>query len=270
VADRREEEVKLHIIGVVVALLGAAGLTGQDLPNWVLTLSKIKRQAKAELANVPNYACLEIVIRSRRPRGAAAFKPMDTLRFEVAFIGNKELFAPEGAAQFQDASLRTFAAEGAIGNGEFAGVARNLLVNSAGRVTDWGAEKLGRRDALWYGYEISALSGALLLQGNGVDAWVGERGRFWVDAETLGLLRIEDHAVDIPLALGMKDVTMTITYGKVAVGASAVLLPTIAETLVTERDGSVERTLTEFARCREYGSESTIRFGPDDATAKKK
>jgi len=260
--------VKLVSIGMAFAMLGAPDLHGQDdLPPWVLSLSKIKRQAKAELERIPNYACLETVNRFQS-RNGQAFKPLDTLRIEVAFIGGKELFAAEGGAQFQDVELSAFVSSGSLGTGAFTALARNLFVNNAGLTTGWGEEKLGDKATLWYGYKISEISGAYKLQGSGGESYVGQEGKFWVDANSLELLRIEDRAVAIPEYVKIRDILMTIVYNKVPIGPSMALLPKTAETVVTASDGVQDRNVTEFANCREYSSESLIHFGPADGDAR--
>ena len=253
-------------IAVVLMLAGAAA-PGQDLPQWVLSLSKAKRLARTELERVPNYACRETMARFQKRPGATAFKPLDTLRLEVAFISGNEMFAPEGASQFQAVDLAAFASEGAVGTGTFTSIARNLFVNDAARTTGWGEEKLGDRDTLWYGFVISGMRDPLKLQNKGREGSAGEGGKFWVDAKTLELLRIEDHAIDIPLYLELRAVVTTITYGRVPIGTSDILLPQMAETVVEDLSGRVDRDVIQFSQCREYTSQTSIRFGPDEPEA---
>lgn len=260
--------MKLLSIALALAWPGMTLLPGQELPKWVLSLSKIKRQTKAELERLPNYACQETVNRFRRAPNAPSFKPVDTLHLEVAFIGGKEMFAPAGAAQFQDVDLSAFALEGAIGTGAFSVTARNLFVNDSGRITGWGEEKIADRATLWYTYEIAGMYQPLTLQSGGVQTTVGERGRFWVDAGSLELLRIEDHALEIPEYMGMRDVTTAIDYSKVQIGPILVLMPRVAETVITSLNGKEDKNIAEFSGCREYGSESVIRFGPDEPDSK--
>ena len=66
----------------------------------------------------------------------------------------------------------------------------------------------------------------------------------------------------------MRGVDTTIVYDKVPIGPSMVLLPKTAETLVIAADNVHDRNVTEFTNCREYSSESSIHFGPDDSDAK--
>jgi hypothetical protein len=50
------------------------------------------------------------------------------------------------------------------------------------------------------------------------------------------------------------------------IGSSSVLLPQSAELVVVNLDGTEMRNEIKFSGCREYGSESTVRFGdPVDA-----
>jgi hypothetical protein len=262
-ADRgKKEEVKL--LPIALAVLGLSGVRSQELPQWVLTLSRIKRQAREELSRLPNYACQQNVRRFHKKPKGASFEPLDTLRLEVAFIGGKELFAPAGAQQFEDIELSQFATAGALGTGAFTSTARNLFVNDGARTLGWGEEKLGERATLWYSYEFPEMYHAFQLSYSGKSAYVGERGKFWVDAKSLELLQIEDSAFDIPSYLGLRDVTTVVTYAKVSISGSMVRLPQIAEMLVTEAGGAQNKNITEFANCRVYGSQSVIRFGLDD------
>jgi hypothetical protein len=94
-----------------------------------------------------------------------------------------------------------------------------------------------------------------------VKAVVGLRGTFWVDPQTLDLVRLEEHAVDLPPNLLMLDISTSIEYARVRIGASDALLPRSAETVVTGISGSQKKNAIEFTGCREYRSESTIHFG---------
>jgi hypothetical protein len=264
----------MKLLPIAPVLLGLCALPGQQLPNqqlpnqelpqWVLSLSRIKRQTRAELLRIPNYACLETIKRFHKPARGTVFKLTDTLRIEVALIGDRELFAPEGATQFQDVDLSSLFTGGTIGTGAFTSIVRNLFVGDAGRTTGWGEETLNGQRALWYSFAIPEMFKAYKVTSPTGSAYVAEDGKFWVDAQTLVLLRIEEHALDIPYSIGMREISNTIDYAKLPIGESLQLLPRTAETLVTESDGSQNRNITEFSNCREYSSQSLIRFGPDD------
>ena len=151
-----------------------------------------------------------------------------------------------------------------MGTGAFTAVARNLFVNDGGRTTGWGEEQLGDRATLWYGFVIPEMLNGYQVSSAGGSANVGERGKFWVDAQTLELLRIEDHADDIPAVLEIQDIVTTISYAKVRIGSSDLLLPQVAEMVLTNSNGLQRKNVTEFSNCREYASESVIRFDASD------
>jgi hypothetical protein len=80
------------------------------------------------------------------------------------------------------------------------------------------------------------------------------RGTFWVDAETLDLVRIEEHAEGFSWRLGIRDIAIAVTYGRTRIGSSDALLPQSAETVFTDPRGGQKKTTLEFTGCRESGS----------------
>ena len=250
----------------IALMLAAAGtaIPAQDLPQWVLNLARIKRQARANFVHLPDYACHETVERYRRLTPSGAFHQMDTLRLEVAVIGRKEMFAKAGAGQFNVTDLTDIATEGATGTGSFAGLVDNLFVNDTGLTTGWADDAVGDRRALRYDFSMSEMMSGNIVSNGTVKATTAVHGSYWADASTFDLLRVEEHAVDIPPALDMSDVTTIIDYQKTKVGASEVLLPSRAEMIITEFSGRQVRNVTGFSGCRQYGSDSVIHFdGPE-------
>ncbi|HYW44945.1 MAG TPA: hypothetical protein VE959_18940 [Bryobacteraceae bacterium] len=245
----------------VLALLELSALPAQGLPDWVLQLSRAKRHARSNFERLPNYSCFQTVERFDKGPRDSAFRLLDTLHLEVAFVGGKELYAQAGG-HFDAESPSDIVSTGAFGTGAFTSTARNLFVLDASRPTGWAREyRAGKAEALRFDFAISQMQGPLTLQSGAARAVVGERGSFWVAPESLDLLEIEDHAVDIPPELLMLDSQTNILYAKVRIGASDVILPKTAEMLVVHYGGELSRNVSEFSGCREYGSESTITFG---------
>ena len=247
-------------MGVGFAVLAAAGLPGQELPQWVLLLARVKSHARANFEHMPNYMCQETVQRFEKPRNAGSFKRVDTLRLEVASVGGKELLAWAGAKQFGDGDVAAYNRAGMLGTGAFAATPVNLFVHGNARIAGSGEKNLFET-TLRYDFEVPVTASGYTVQSWGGTATVGTRGWFWVDAETLDLSRIEEHAADIPPALGLRDVETIIDYAWMHIGASDVLLPQFAEMTVTDYSGAQRKNKIEFSGCREYGSESVIRFG---------
>jgi hypothetical protein len=136
----------------------------------------------------------------------------------------------------------------------------SLFVADVARIT-LHHEEAGLHEGPGYDYEIPAFLGGLKISSGQASATVGVRGTFWVNAESLDLTRIEEHAVDVPAQLGMKEIDTTVEYARMQIGNSSVLLPRSADLVVTTPDGGERRNQIEFSGCREYTSESTVRFG---------
>ena len=263
--------MKLPPIAIALGLAGASLLAGQDLPQWVLSLAAVKRHMRAELERLPNYMCAETVERSERRNQASPFKQQTRLDLEVALVGGQEMLALGGASEFAEARPETYIREGAFTTGMFSALTRNLFVADNARTTGWGRESLDGREALRYDFEVTELFSGFHLTTDTGEATVGVRGSYWVDSSTLDLLRIEERAVDIPLTLLMSEVTETATYARTRIGASEVLLPSTATAVLTNLDGVERKNVITYAGCREYQSESTIRFvEPEKTTAIKK
>ena len=248
-------------IGFFAVLGWAAAQTG-PLPRWVLDLSRAKRHLRANFERMPNYVCLETIHRFESNRRNPQFRPLDTVRLQVALVAGQEVFAWEGVGQLTESDPGSWIHRGLIGTGTFAGTARNLFVHDAGRTTGFGEGTDGGKRVLRFDFEIPEIFHPMQLQWGSLSGWVGERGSFRVDGETLDLLEIADNATDIPPELGIMETTTVIRYGRVRIGESEVILPASAETLMTRFDGTSYRNVTEFSACREYVADSNISFGP--------
>ena len=251
--------MKLLAIGATLAVFGGMTLPAQDLPAWVLELSRVKRHARESFQHIPNYVCQETIDRfAKRPR-QESFEKLDTLHFEVASVGGRELLAKPGARRFEDVDPSSYILEGVIGTGSFSGSVLNLFVHDNAVISHREAQ-VQSLVALAYDFEMTAFSSGYQLKSESASATVGLRGTFWVDKESLDLLQIEEHAVGIPHDLGMSDVDTAITFAPVSIGSSVALLPQTAETIIKERQGGENKNVTRFSGCREYTSESVIHF----------
>lgn len=257
-------------IGILSLLAWAAPQTS-ELPLWVLELSRIKRHLRANFERVPNFVCMETVERSQKMRARARLQHLDTIRLEVAFVGGKELFARPGAKQFTESDPAALISQGAFGTGAFSTTAINLFVHDVARTTGYGEERDGGKVVLRYDFEIPQMLAHYRLSSGSVTAEVGEQGSFWVDRETLDLREIEVRATSIPIALNVAELTTTIHFERVHIGSSDVILPKLAEMVMSSFDGGRNRNVTAFSGCREYMSESRITFkeeapGPAEET----
>jgi len=227
--------VKPLPVSVALAVLLAAGLPGQDLPSWVLLLARVEQHGRATFEHIPDYACQQTVSRSVKSLGSQAFTPV------------------------QPAALTS---ESLIVSGEISATPLNLFVHDAGRITVSSEADLHDGTMLRFNFEVPALAGAYQVQSGEGKTMVGVRGTFWVDSQSLDLMRIEEHPVDLPPDFEVRDIVRTTTYGRTRIGSSDALLPRSSELIVTDPSGVQQRRLAEFSGCRESAGPTQPAQGP--------
>lgn len=249
-------------------LLFAAGAIPQDLlPPGILLLSRIKRHVKEQVARLPNISCLETVNREWQPANGK-LRPLDTVRLEVLTNGGKELYASPGGRKFSEQHPATFTGGGVIGDGFFALYLSDILVTGSVSYEYKGEEELGGRRLARYDYRLPvSASGHIinLQEGSGV---VGMHGSFWADPQSYDVIRLVLNAEDFPPTLPLTEAVTLINYAPTALGDNnVVLLPESGEFRMTRFSGEMSHNTIDFTHCRLFGAQSTISFGPTDATS---
>ena len=229
----------------------------------ILLFARARTKMQDHLKNQPNYICLETLERSQRDPLKKRSSLLDVLRFEVAFVDRKELYAWPGSNRFEDTELIDMVpAGGTIGTGAFATHAYNLFLTNGPRTLAGEWTELEGRRAARYPYEVAEMiSGYRLRVSRGEWAVVGYYGSVWVDAEREEVMRIEIIADQIPLRLGLKESRTAIYYGDVKIGDQTYRLPTrtIESTLTFNEQQS--RNEGRFLACRQFVGESKLSFG---------
>jgi len=141
-------------------------------------------------------------------------------------VGGKELFARKGATQFQGDDPAVFVTAGMIGSGDFSATPSNLFVSDAAWIP-----RPRRRGCPTKAAPVRVLRCRRWPLPTGPESRmkepVGVRGSFWVDPQSLDLLRIEQHDVDLPSDLNIRDIATTIAYARTRIGSSNPLLPQV-------------------------------------------
>jgi hypothetical protein len=255
----RRTALKLAVCWVALAFAAAAG--AQQLPPETVKLARIRQKAAEQLSSLPDYTCLETVERTWRGAGLRTFMPIDVVRFEVAHVGGRELYAWPGARQLSEAPLASLIGFGATASGDFALRARNIFLSRAPLFRYVGEENLGAWRTLRYDYRVPLLSSNSTVSNFSRSAYVAYHGSFWADAETLELIRITSSADDIPPDLEIASTFTQVDYGKLQIANSDVLLPQRAEIRMVSRFDE-NRNVTAFSQCRKYVASSAVSFEP--------
>jgi len=249
---------------VSYALLCVAALSAQQDPGPDPLLARIQAKAGENLLHV----CVQTVDRSHRSTAKEPFKALDTLRLQVALIGNREQYAWLDARKFDDRELRDMVGRGAIGTGNFALHAKHVFQPRVAEFKPKGEVTHQDRRALRYDYEVPWDNSSYRIRNPPHEEVVPFRGSFLVDAETLDLLRLEVHSDEIPPELGLDRVSTTLEYARTKIGALECLLPKSSELTMVGLDGSESRNRTKLGDCRQYTTESKLSFDapPSDTT----
>jgi hypothetical protein len=191
----------------------------------------------------------------------------ERLRLEVLVTKAAELFAWPGSTDFSPEALESWIGAGAIGNGNFAAELHNLFVVPAATVKYAGIETRDRA-LRRFDFHTPLLSSRYTLAVRGKSAITAFSGSFWVDPESLDIVRLETRAEEIPPDLGCNDAHESVTYGRVRLGVDQRVLPSAAELVMVSREGRENRNTIAFSKCRHYGAETSLSFtGPPNPTA---
>lgn len=261
----------------LLAVAGALGQTPSEtgLSPEVLLLARIKVHMEKSLLRQPNYTCLERIERYQRRHPSKRTRLVDTLSLEVALVDGKEMYSWPGEDEFDTTDLRDIIPTGAVGTGTFASHARSVFLSISPTYEYRGQEELDGRLCERYDYDVPLnLSGYRLKLGE-AEAIVAYYGSFWVDAQTLDLVRLDVFADEIPPHIRLLEATSSIEYERMAIGSSDFLLPSRAVTTLVHLDGDESRNEMTFTSCQQFAGESFLSFGdpppaPSESAAESK
>ena len=245
-------------------LLFSLGLAAQPPGLW----PRIRARQAENLTKLPNYTCLQTLERSRRALRDKRFQLTDKARLEVALVNSNELFAWPGSKNFQDTEIRYLVPGGGVGNGSFALHARSVFLGTSAKLDYQGEVDFEGRPAYRYDYDVPLVRSRFLLRNDREDeAIAAYRGSFWVERDTLDVIRLTVSAYDIDPKLGIASHLDVLDYQKIPAGDHQMLLPRQSELRMGDDAGHEFLTRITFSGCRQYSAESTISFEEKEPTA---
>jgi len=240
-----------------LAVLLAQAQQGPTLD--VSLLGRIRTKVAENLKRLPNYTCTQTIIRSLRRMPAAKLQRLDMVRLEVAFVGGKELYGRPGSGRI-DQSQITKLVGGTIGNGDFGVLPSSIFLGDSAHFQYNGASKLDGKPAIRYDYAVPQVASGYQIQAGSAAAIVGYHGSFWVDPDTLDLIRLEVSADDIPNRLKVASAVDRMEYDRISIGSSQFLLPRGAEMDITDSSGGESQNRVRLQACHEFVGESALSF----------
>jgi hypothetical protein len=248
----------------VMVSLAFAG-RAQDLPPGTLLLARLQTVVRKSLEHLPDCTCTEVVTRYHTVRGRKEMQLADTLRLQILFSGDHELYAEPGSSKWEQ-HPKSFVDGGLIGDGTFALYLRAIFVNGQATFTYRG-EGMDLRPGLGrFDFRIPQIQSGYTLSTGGATATVGLKGVIWVDPSPIDLVRLEMQAEDIPPALLLREVGTYVDYSRVRIGSTDVLLPQQGELHSTDILGRESRDVIVFTDCRAFQTDSSMHFEPGAST----
>ena len=231
-------------------------------------VDRVRQRMTENLAHLPNYTCLETIERSVRRPAKEKLVFRDRIHLEVGFIEAKEMFAWPGSSRFEPDFLQQIPQAGASGIGSFGGWMHALFGPSAPGFTYAGECTADGRHGSRYDFRVPLASSKYEIRFGGRAALSAYGGSLCVDPDALDVVLLELHAEQIPRAVApVAAVSDVIHYGRTRIGSADFLLPQQDDLTITDLEGNVNRNLTRFTACRQYGSESSLSFDGDHTAA---
>ncbi len=246
---------------ILLALLAAsAGSTLFGFEEPAEVLNKFLSRVRRDLERLPDFVCTQTVERFSRADSLDTWRKSDTLHFEVAVVGSRELYARPGERKFDSRPLAEMVGRGTIGTGQFSNLAKLVFATGAAQFTFRGRGQRYGRDAYEWDYDVPLENSGYKLRSGPAESKVAFQGTFWVDVQTLDLIRLEVQAYDMPQELGLAQADTDVVYSRIPIEGVGTLLPINASLRVMAVDGEEDLNRTRLDRCRQYTTESAIRF----------
>jgi hypothetical protein len=153
-----------------------------------------------------------------------------------------------------------------IGNGIFGILVNNILLSDGATFHYRGEESIEGRRAIRYDYRRPRALGGFEIDVTGGRGNVGEEGSFWADPQSLDLIRIYSHAVEVPAELPVEARRITVSYARTRIRDYNVLLAQEGDMYLLKNTGEEEVNHVEFSHCRAFTAQSAIRFDSDGPT----
>ena len=223
-------------------------------------LERFLERITGDLGKLPDFVCTQFVERFTRDGPDDVWRKSDTLRFQVGFAGGKEIYAPAGASSFTDKPVADLAGKGSITTGQFQTFARHVFLASASRFTLVGESEQAGRKTFEYRYDIPAAESSYVLRSGSAASKVAFQGSFWIDPQSLDLVRLEVQAYDITEMPGLQEAETSVNYTRISIDGQAAVLPGSATFRIVAVGGAEDLNRTTFEGCRHYRADSLVSF----------
>jgi hypothetical protein len=264
-----------HGCCVALAVVAACAVApGQQSPDADSALQRSRERVLADLQRMPHYTCVQTINRqyyvtkSKAASCAAliadhgknsdmlTLRGWDRLRLEVAIVDGNNVYSWVGASRFEGDTLGQLAGHGPLSSGDF-GTYLELLFKRA--VISFNGEDLtGKRRLLAYSYDVPLDRSSYKVHSKDGLAVTAYRGAFLLDPAAADIVSLTVQTAELPEGNPDCQFITEVDYGRTQIHDRVVLIPQQTNLVTIGRDGGEVHSLTSYASCREYASQSRI------------
>ncbi len=260
----------------VVVLALALASRGQQASDPAIVLQQTRERVLADLSRLPRYTCIQAITRNyfsgpAHLRGAACTDLMaahdarkhaltieawDRLRLEVAIIEGGNEFSWVGARRFEAGALEKLAGGGPLGSGDFgfflAGIFRQANMSFQ------GTELANGRQLLNYLYNMPMGKTQYHIKTD--EGWVltAYKGTLQLDPDAKDVVSLSVRTTELPPGSNACQAISEVEYGRTLIHDRMILIPVETRLRTIYRTGGESLSLTKYAGCREYASQSRV------------
>ncbi|MBZ5622508.1 MAG: hypothetical protein LAQ69_27805 [Acidobacteriia bacterium] len=272
--------MKRALMAAVVAA-SSFGLYGQAARDPDDVLSQVRAKLRSMTERLPKYTCVQTVERRYFKHGdhkgagpscdqiigdrkAGRYKlqlyATDRLRLDVAEAEGREIVSWAGAGKFDSRTVDEIVGEGPTGTGAFGGHLVDVFANRGVHFQYLGEKDAQGKSVLEYRFAVPLEASNYRVRGKGDWHITAYDGNFQVDAQSLELERLDIRTDELPPDTGMCEARTDLEYQHLRIGDGEFLLPRQSQLQIVQTDARETLNVTTFSACREYHTDSTIRF----------
>jgi hypothetical protein len=260
-----------------IAVIFVAACAASEEPAEIL--ERIRQNVSRQLSRSVNYTCTEALDRSyyrnngfamamEGPEAVAIPKNEllhDRLRLDVAVSNGKEIYAWHGAGKFSAPDVTDIVRQGPISTGQFIGYLNNIFLATgvkfkyAGTISDKGASR--------YRFDFDVPLPASRSQVHTAKGYrnVPFHGWFTARATDQQLATLEVIHDQIPPDSNLRAVQTELHYQVARISGRDALIPGSFKLEIQDNEHLFTVSRATYSGCREYESESSLRFNTKDA-----
>ena len=212
---------------------------------------KIRQKMADTLNSTPDFICSVSIERTERT-GNGAPATLSPLQVNAGIINGKELYVLPSSDADQALLRRVLAVYKRAGTGTFAMYARAVFLTTEATFYIVPDETKDGRTLSRLDFAMPREVSHHSLNNAGRTANLGYSGSIWTDPRNQEVTRVLLQADDIPQDLGIKAVTQTVDYGRIAILGIPVLLPLATDLILRELSGRELRITGRFNDCHQF------------------